>query len=211
MTPEINKILSQVPPNYYSKGVKTNLLQKLWHGKKWNTLKNLLEAQPKGALLDIGCADGTTTAEIKKAFPHLKVTGLDYYKEAINFAKKTKPHINFVIGDAHNLPFKGASFDTVTIIETLEHLLKPELVLSEVRRVLKKGGTLIIGQDTDSFLFKIVWFLWTKAKGSVWQNSHISCMRPKKLQGLVKKSGFQIKDINYINLGMEVFIKAQKK
>lgn len=57
--------------------------------------------------------------------------------------------------------------EKVTIIRTLEHLKNPSLILRETNGVLKKNGYLIIGQDTDSLLFKLVWFLWTLGKGSV--------------------------------------------
>src|SRR3990167_8039433 len=210
MTPEVlKKIIKQVPPDYYASGIKNNLFQKYWHGRKWQTLRSFL---PKinGRVLDIGCADGTTTAQIDHLLPKAQITGLDYYKEAIVFARKANPKIEFVLGDAHRLPFGNKSFDAVTIIETLEHLKNPQGVLEEIHRVLKKNGNLVIGQDTDSALFKLIWFFWTRWKGSVWTNSHISCMRPKKLLALVKKAGFKVQNFTLINLGMEIFIKAKK-
>lgn len=206
---QFQKILAQVPVDYYAKGVKNNFLQKYWHSKKWQHLVDLLK-EPQGTLLDIGCADGTTTYQIKKKFPKLKITGLDYYKETIDFAKKTKPQIRFVHADAHKLPFGSETFDIVTAIEVLEHLEKPKKVFSEIRRVLKPGGTFIIVQDTDSLLFRIVWWFWTKSKGAVWNNSHINCVPPERLINNLKKEGFKISKIKYTNLKMEVLIKAQK-
>lgn len=205
-----HEIINQVPADYYDKGVKSNLFQKYWHQKKWRTLGNYLKGLGKGKLLDIGCADGTTTYQIHKNFPNLKITGLDYYKKAIDFARRTKPQIKFVVGDTHNLPFKNESFDMVCAIETLEHIHNPHKALAEIKRVLKPGGFLIVVQDTDSILFRSVWWLWSKWKGAVWQNSHINCMNPKKLFRVIRKSGFKIDYFEYTNLKMEVFIKAQK-
>jgi len=204
------KILAQVPVDYYAKGVKNNFLQKYWHSKKWQHLVNFLK-KPHGRLLDIGCADGTTTYQIKKRFPKLKITGLDYYKETIDFAKKTKPQIHFVHGDAHELPFGNETFDIVTAIEVLEHLEKPKKVLSEIKRVLKPGGKFIIVQDTDSLLFRTVWWFWTKSTGAVWINSHINCVPPKKLLETIRRSGFSINKIMYSNFKMEIFVEAVKK
>lgn len=203
------KILKQVPPDYYSRGTKTNTFQKIWHKRKWENLKWLLENQ-NAALLDIGCADGTTLSQVKNLFPKLKLTGLDKYGDAVKYAKRINPGITFIEGDAHMLPFKKNVFDFVMAVETLEHLHNPDQALSEVHRVLKKGGTFIIVQDTDSLLFRSVWWFWTKWKGSVWNHSHINCLRPAELIKKVEGAGFKIKSIDYTNLGMEVLIKAQK-
>jgi len=207
----LKKILSQVPPNYYEKGVRTNFLQKYWHKKKWHHLEEFLNGIECSALLDIGCADGTTTRQLQKIIPGARIVGVDYYKNAIDYAKRKKSKIKFVHADVHNLPFANNSFDTVTAIETLEHLTFPERVLDEIRRVLKPGGYLIIGQDTDSILFRTIWFAWTKWKGSVWENSHINCMKPQDLINTLKKHGFKIEKSKIVNLGMETFIKARKK
>lgn len=211
MKRSLKDVVSQVPVDYYEKGIKTNYFQRAWHRKKWGILKRYLKEVKGGLLLDIGCADGTTTKQIKRFLPTTKVTGVDYYKKAIIYARKRTKAIKFVIGDAHSLPFTGESFDVVTVIETLEHLDNPRKVLKEIHRVLKKNGLLILGQDTDSLLFKIVWFLWTRGKGSVWEGSHISCMRPNKLLKLIKDGGFKTKKVEYINFGMEVFVKSTKE
>jgi len=202
-------VLRQVPANYYAIGVKTNLLQKIWHTKKWSHLEQFLNGA-NGKLLDIGCADGTTTNQIKKRFAHLEITGVDLYKDAIKFAKRSYRHIAFTQADAHRLPFGRSSFDSVTAIEVLEHMHEIEQVVKEIYRVLKPKGSFIIVQDTDSILFNATWWFWTKWKGSVWTESHISCMKPKKLMRLLRKNGFRIKKYKFVNLGMEIFIKAKK-
>lgn len=203
------KILKQVPADYYSSGIKSNLLQRYWHNKKWGALNIFLKGC-SGKLLDVGCADGTTSFKISQISPKLTVTGIDLYRETIEFAKQKYNQIEFITSNAQKLPFKNNSFDYICAIEILEHLEVPEIALAEIRRVLKPGGTLIIGQDTDSVLFKVVWWFWEKWKGSVWKNSHISCVRPEILIRRVKKGGFKIKRVIFINLGMEVFIKAEK-
>ncbi len=206
---QFEEILGQVPPDYYDSGVRNNLLQKYWHNHKWDNLSRFLENR-RAKLLDIGCADGTTTSQISRLFPKLQITGVDKYAKAIQYASKTKPHIKFINADAHKLPFKNNSFDFVVAIETLEHLHEPDQALSEIYRVLKKKGYLIVVQDTDSLLFRTIWWFWTKWKGSVWNHSHINCLNPKELLKKVRDSGFKVKKLGYTNLKMEVFIKAQK-
>ena len=108
------------------------------------------------------------------------------------------------------MPFKDSSFEIMTAVETLEHLDNPNKALAEIYRVLKPNGSLIIGQDTDSLLFRAVWFIWIKWKGAVWKNSHISCMKPKNLIQVLKKQEFIIEKSKLVNLGMEIFIRARK-
>lgn len=202
-------ILKQVPVDYYFAGIKNNPLQSLWHKRKWAVIQNLLK-EGSGTLLDIGCADGTTTHNISLASPKLKVTGVDLYKETIDFAKKKYPDINFIFADAQKMPLKSGSFNYVCAIEILEHLENPDTALEEIKRVLGPGGTLIVGQDTDSLLFKFIWWFWGRYKGSVWKNSHINCERPEKLLKRIKKHGFKIKNTRFHNLNMEIFITAEK-
>jgi 2-polyprenyl-3-methyl-5-hydroxy-6-metoxy-1,4-benzoquinol methylase len=47
--------------------------------------------------------------------------------------------------DAHHLPYSNESFDVVILYEAIYYLRHPEAFLTEARRVLRAGGTLIIG------------------------------------------------------------------
>jgi len=57
-----------------------------------------------------------------------------------------------VVGDAHNLPFEDEKFEVIVCNEGLEHLRTPEKAISEMKRVLKKKGTLIL---TTRFIFPL--------------------------------------------------------
>src|SRR3990167_10065112 len=157
---KLKKILNQVPADYYERGVKNNFFQKYWHARKWHHLKEILFGVRGKSLLDIGCADGTTTRQIKKNLPSAEVTGIDLYKKAIDHAKRKARKIRFIHGDVHKLPFGNNSFEIVTAIETIEHLDNPNKALAEIYRVLEPNGYLIVGQDTNSLLFKVVWLIW---------------------------------------------------
>jgi len=203
------KVLEQVPVDYYDKGIKTNLFQWIWHSCKWHALKSLMKGM-QGKILDIGCADATLTARIADYLPKAQVTGLDLYKKSIDYAIKRHPEVNFVVADARQIPFKDNAFDLITCIETLEHIPDNSRVIAEIHRVLKRGGNFIIVQDTDSFIFNIVWMLWTKWKGKVWNGAHVSCMKPYQIKDLLLLNRFVITTEKKSHLGMEVFYKAIK-
>jgi SAM-dependent methyltransferase len=58
-------------------------------------------------------------------------------------------NVNFVKGDAHKLPFQDNSFDVVTCQTVLIHLKDPKMALSEMKRVVKKGGIVICSEPSN--------------------------------------------------------------
>lgn len=206
----LKKIWNQVPPDYYQKGKKKNFLQKLWHGGKWRVLKEFLNKDAR-QILDVGCAGGHLTILIQKTLPKAKVTGLDVYGKSIRFAQKRYKKIKFVAADAHNLPFKDKTFDTIVSSETLEHVVNPRKVFQEIRRCLKDDGEIIIEMDGGNRLFNSVWFFWTNfGPGKVWRGSHLSRFTADSLERMIIESGFKIKKKKFFNFGMAVIFKAEK-
>lgn len=60
-----------------------------------------------------------------------------------------KGPINFVCCEAEFLPFRSCSFDTAHMRSVIDHFLNPELALSEAYRVLRQGGSLVVGLYVD--------------------------------------------------------------
>ena len=203
-------LLETVPPDYYETGMRTNILQKIWHTWKWKTLEGLLDGV-SGNILDIGCAGGMLTAKMQQELPQAHLTGIDLYKKAIAYAKKKYPHIQFIIGDAHKLPFPPSTFEAVIATESLEHLHDPKKTVMEIYRVLKSKGMFIAGQDTNNYPFRVIWWVWTRMKGKVWHGVHVSCMNPNKLSRLLTDCGFTIQKKVVSHLGLEVFFRAIKE
>jgi len=97
-------------------------------------------------VLDCGCGTGFFTerfGEISK----LSV-GVDIADSNIKIAKMLSKNGKFIKADIQKLPFKDGKFDIVTAIEVIDHLNDREKGLEEIRRVLKKGGILIISLTT---------------------------------------------------------------
>lgn len=109
-----------------------------WFTKKSKPLLKLLEyIPPYTKVLDIGCFDKWTQKKIHHSCLYY---GLDYYATAVGWYN-SKPDI---FADAHSLPIKDESFDYVLILDVLEHVQNPEMVLQEVKRILKPKGKAII-------------------------------------------------------------------
>lgn len=75
-----------------------------------------------------------------------KVCGVDVDPEAIRYANKNYSNnkTQFELGDGKKIPFGAESFDIVISFETIEHIKKYENFMSEIKRVLKKDGLLIL-------------------------------------------------------------------
>lgn len=204
------EVWDQVPVDYYQSGVKQSLLQKIWHRKKISVAKKLLTGKKFKKVLDVGCASGYMVSEISKHFPDAKYTGIDSYDKAVTHGKKIYPHIKFKIANAEKLPFKKGDFDLLICYETIEHITNPLKALKEMKRVLKKDGTLILTMDSGSLLFRMVWFVWENTKGKVWKGAHLHPFHHEELTEIIKKSGFKIKQKIFSHLGMEVTFVLSK-
>lgn len=198
------EVWDQVPVDYYQNGVKESLLQNIWHSKKLSLAKRILEQNNFKKCLDVGCASGYMISEISKHFPQAKYTGVDCYDKAVLHGKKNYPHIKFLVASAEKLPFKNEEFDLVICYETIEHITKPLKALKEMKRVLKRGCSLILTMDSGNWLFRMVWFVWENTKGQVWKGAHLHPFHHEELEGLIKKAGFKINQKIFSHLGMEV-------
>ncbi|MBI3103945.1 class I SAM-dependent methyltransferase [Candidatus Daviesbacteria bacterium] len=208
---KLYQIWSQVPVTYYQQGVENNLFQKLWHSHKINLAKNILNNLNFKNCLDVGCASGFMISEIAATFPKANYFGIDIYDEAIKYARKTYPSIEFKVASAAKLPFKNNYFDLILFYETIEHVENPKECLREIKRVLKKDGILILTMDSGSLLFRLVWFIWEKSKGKIWKGAHLHPFHHKALEQIIGDAGFKIRDKIFSFLGMEVTFVLSKQ
>ncbi|MBU3957022.1 class I SAM-dependent methyltransferase [Patescibacteria group bacterium] len=198
-----------VPPDYYDQGIKKNLLQFIWHKRRFWLIESLL---PKVGtkVLDVGCHAGTFTEEIARVLPEAEIFGVDIDRAVIAYAKKIRPNFHFQVASAEKLPFPEKSFDLITCLEVLEHVGDPKKVLAEIKRCLKDDGLLTILVPTESPLFRLIWFFWTKGKGRVWQGTHLHNFNGYRLDSLLGEGGFEIKERKFSHLGMLQAVKVKK-
>jgi ubiquinone/menaquinone biosynthesis C-methylase UbiE len=107
---------------------------------------------PEARLLDVGCLEGTLTRLYAERVGTQRVHGVDMagLEEA---RRKGVDAVAFDLNSGAPLPYPDTSFDAVVCIQTLEHVLPTDRLLSEIRRVLKPGGIGIIDVPRlDSFL-----------------------------------------------------------
>lgn len=114
----------------------------------------------KGSLvLEAGCGVGAQTKILATKNPDSNFISVDLSADSIIEAKEMIKssginNVEFKQADIYNLPFKDETFDSVIICFVLEHLHSPKHALEELKRVLKRGGTIIaIEGDHGSTFF----------------------------------------------------------
>lgn len=95
-------------------------------------------------VLDLACGEGYGCGVLSGVAS--KVIGVDCSELAIEHAKKKYglPNTVFLVGDASEVPLADASVDLVVSFETIEHLLAQQEMISEIKRVLRSDGVLLI-------------------------------------------------------------------
>jgi ubiquinone/menaquinone biosynthesis C-methylase UbiE len=97
-------------------------------------------------VLEIGCGLGTDGAQFAKA--GADYTGVDLTETAVSLARENFEvrglHGEFVVANAERLPFADASFDHVYSFGVIHHTTEPDAIVSEIRRVLERDGTITV-------------------------------------------------------------------
>ncbi|RLD23370.1 MAG: hypothetical protein DRI70_09480, partial [Bacteroidetes bacterium] len=107
----------------------------------------LLENVPESDnLLDVGCAEGTKTIQYANMLstPVENIYGIELKPEYVKLAQEHFRIINVNL-ERDTFPFRDQEIEVIICNQILEHLKNIYLPLSEIDRVLKVGGYLIIG------------------------------------------------------------------
>ena len=92
-------------------------------------------------VLDAGCGKGRFARVLHEASPSAEIWGLDISPEMLKFVPEG---IQRAAGSMTSLPFPSEAFDFVYATESLEHAVEIEKAVSELCRVLKQGGRIVI-------------------------------------------------------------------
>ena len=115
-----------------------------------------------GKVLDVACGTGDMAMELLRQ--GCSVTGVDLSKEMMAIAKRKAPQAEYRLADVERLPFGDASFDAVTCAFGVRNFVHLEQGLSEMLRVLKPGGRMVILElaTPDSSLIRPFYNLYTR-------------------------------------------------
>lgn len=136
-------------------------------------------------ILDAGCGTGLLAKKLKKFGD---VIGVDVSPRAIYFSRKRG--ITVKLASINKLPFKPETFDIATSMDVLYHKnVNDKRALSEIYRVLKPGGLLLLRVPANPILFSLHdRFVHTRERYT-----------KKKLLEKLKSTGFQIQKLTFVN------------
>lgn len=158
--------------------------------QKIKNIKSLISDSDLSILLDIGCGIGTIA--LTEYSNKRIVVGQDYalsgLKIGYSIAENEKKEIFWIKGNISFMPYKDASFTAIIAADLFEHLddLDSALLLSELRRILKREGKLAIySPSSEHFLEKL-----KKKHILKHDESHIGMRSVKQMQKIAENAGF---------------------
>ncbi|GAC1506122.1 MAG: hypothetical protein NVS1B3_05370 [Candidatus Dormibacteraceae bacterium] len=148
----------------------------------------------RGRVLDVGCGAGSVAKAVRRERPDLEVSGCDLSESALATASFDPGGVDFRLATAERLPYGDAEFDFVWIFDVLEHVDDPEVVLREVRRVLKPGGGFHIvlpleGQPRTLYRLVGCGTRWT---AKVRHGGHIQIFSAERFQSVAAACGLPV-------------------
>ena len=171
----------------------------------------------KGDVLDYGCGAGHLLQEMLKQ-SSANFYGLDFSTDSIEETKKRtagKSNLKqLVLIDKLPLPFKDEQFDSITLIETIEHLQDEVLheTMQELFRILKHNGKIFISTPFNEKLDDNLIFC-PFCKSEFHHMQHMQTFNVAALHALANRHGFGIEDcvntdIQRLKLGpVKYFVK----
>ncbi|CAO5679906.1 MAG: 2-methoxy-6-polyprenyl-1,4-benzoquinol methylase, mitochondrial [Holosporales bacterium] len=153
---------------------------------------------PIQRLLDLGCGDGANFQWLKAHTEDLY--GSDYNITRLIRAQKRNIAQEVVLADVMDYGAHDNSFDVVFFNHVLEHIHNDDKALSEVFRILKKGGLCILGVPNEgSFWWQLAYKLQPEA---LKQTDHVNFYTVKSLSKKIEKVGFKINEIKSLGWGL---------
>ena len=188
---------AEIPGDYQFRAMNSGpKLQRFWHRNKLWVLDQVAPITEDHVVVDVGCGSGNLT--LHSAEKCKLAIGLDPSESAVQFCNSINSNSRSVFipaaGDA--LPFRSESVDVVLFVEVIEHLSEPIKIISEISRILKKGGLAFV--TTPNYAFPSLWppVEWLADQSRMVAKmgdgeQHVQKFSPRSLAGMFQKAGFE--------------------
>ena len=163
-----------------------------WHTGRRKILAGFVEeicrqvTDRRPRILDVGCGTGANLIMLSK---YGDAEGVDVSEDALAFCRE-RGLDNVKLGAGEALPYEDSTFDLVTAFDVVEHMDDDLAGLSEMQRVLRPGGRVLLFVPTFMFL----WGLQDDV------SHHRRRYRLPQLRRVLEQAGFEIERTTYANI-----------
>ena len=192
----------------------TNSLVAEWLPAIPDVLARLQDTARPARVADLGCGVGWASIELARAFPHIRVDGMDGDDESISRARQNAAElavadrVDFEVGDISAERRDGPRYNVAFFFEVLHDLSHPIEALQSARKSLAPGGIVIVmdervadalpppGDPVETF-FAAASVLWCLPQGRVARNSQTvgAVMRANTLRELASNAGYSSAEV----------------
>lgn len=152
--------------------------------------KMILDNFKEKSVLDIGCGDGFLLKKLLEKNKNIKALGVDISPMAVEKAKENG--IDCMLLDiTERLPFEDNSFESVILLDVLEHMFQPELVLREAVRVASDHVYTSV-PNFVSLPARIQVLLGKVPENNTLRKGHIFWTTRKVIHSLIKNCGLKV-------------------
>ena len=173
----------------------------------------VLSRNIKGRVLEVGCGEGLFLVQLARQNPGLEIWGIDNSRPRLNQAEERGKeaglrNMNFLLEDATNLSFDDEYFDAVICINVLFNLESLDLVkqvLSQMKRVCKKSGKLILEFRNSLNPLLLVKYGLARYYDKTVKNLPLRCYKLKEIESMLRDLDLKVKQ--KIPIGLSIFKK----
>jgi ubiquinone/menaquinone biosynthesis C-methylase UbiE len=175
MPKSLRKTGERIIPEHFLRSREAYLLY-LKHLFAYEAVKKFIPE--KSSVMEVGCGEGYGTNYLSHNVQH--IVGLDVNEDVIQHAsrKYRSARCSFKFYDGVNIPYNDSTFDVVVSFQVIEHVQDDKSFLTEIRRVLKTGGTCLL--TTPNRTHRV------KPDKKPWNRFHIREYYPNELEATLK-------------------------
>lgn len=176
-------------------------------GRHLRRVQEYLQPRAEDRILDIGCGRGWVTRCVQRISP--TTTGVDLNVNAVANGVTT----GLRVMDACRLEFADASFDKVYSFHAIEHIPDLAGVLTEMDRVLKPGGSLLLGYPAEPVrgMWVVTTALYLFGNPLRARDIHIHKLSPRRLAPYLTGTSLRIVRSSFEFLLMPQFVTLLRK